>query len=167
MRFLNDIDEVMLENGITNITFNFVELVEQINQAFVVIQVILQMVAGLIALVGALGLLTTLSMSVFERQKGIGVMRSIGASSTTIVTQFLTEGDCCWSHCLGVGLPLAYFIEVALLSVTGFDETFPATFPLGAAIIGLIGMMIITTIASLWPSIAAARKTVSDILRYQ
>ncbi len=33
--------------------------------------------------------------------------------------------------------------------------------------IGLIGMLVVTTIASLWPSLGAARKTVSDILRYQ
>ena len=48
--------------------------------------------AGLIALVGALGLLMAISMSVFERQKEIGVMRSIGAGSSTVATQFLTEG---------------------------------------------------------------------------
>ena len=33
--------------------------------------------------------------------------------------------------------------------------------------LGLVGMVLIATVASLWPSISAARKTVSDILRYQ
>jgi ABC-type lipoprotein release transport system permease subunit len=33
--------------------------------------------------------------------------------------------------------------------------------------LGLVGMIIVATVASLWPSIAAARRTVSDILRYQ
>jgi ABC-type lipoprotein release transport system permease subunit len=33
--------------------------------------------------------------------------------------------------------------------------------------LGFIGMIVIATVASLWPSIAAARKTVSEILRYQ
>jgi len=41
------------------------------------------------------------------------------------------------------------------------------SFPLLGLVIGLVGMMVIATIASLWPSISAARKTVSDILRYQ
>lgn len=166
-RVIDQINEVMLDNGIPFQAFNFVQLVEDISTAFLTIQVILQMVAGLIALVGALGLLTTLSMSVFERQKEIGVMRSIGASSGTVAVQFLTEGMVVGLISWVVGLPLAYLIEVGLLEVTGFSETFPATFPLSAAIIGLVGMIIITTIASLWPSLAAARKTVSDILRYQ
>mgnify|MGYP006961788704 CR=1 FL=1 len=47
---------------------------------------------GLIAAVGALGLLTSLSMSVFERQKEIGVMRSVGASNGAIMELVIVEG---------------------------------------------------------------------------
>jgi ABC-type antimicrobial peptide transport system permease subunit len=83
------------------------------------------------------------------------------------VTQFLTEGLVVGIIAWIVGLPLAYLIEVGLLSVTGFDETFKAVFPVSAAIIVLVGMLLITALASLWPSLSAARKTVSDILRYQ
>jgi len=164
---LEELDEALLSEGISSINFNFVELTDQISAGFLTIQVILQAVSLLIALVGALGLLTTLSMSVFERQKEIGVMRSIGAGSSTIAIQFLTEGLVVGIIAWVVGLPLSYMIEVALLSVTGFDETFPAVFPIDGAIIGLIGMLVITTVASLWPSLSAANKTVSDILRYQ
>lgn len=164
---IDDINEVMLDNGVPSTIVNFVEQIDLISQTFVTIQVILQLVAGLIALVGALGLLTTLSMSVFERQKEIGVMRSIGASSSTVATQFLTEGLVVGMIAWAVGIPLAYLIQVGLLSVTGFDETFPAEFSGTAVIIGLVGMLVITTIASLSPSISAARKTVSEVLRYQ
>ena len=142
-------------------------MVNQISEIFTTIQVILSAVALLIALVGALGLLTTLSMSVYERQKEIGVMRSIGAGSSTVALQFLTEGLVVGVIAWLVGLPLAAGVELLLLNVTGFNETFPFTFPVSAAVIGLVGMLVITTIASLWPSIAASRKTVSDILRYQ
>jgi ABC-type antimicrobial peptide transport system permease subunit len=164
---VDDIGALMVDIGIGVEMFNFVELVDEINQAFVTIQVILQAVALLIALVGALGLLTTLSMSVFERQKEIGVMRSIGASSGTISLQFLTEGVVTGLIAWLVGIPLAYLIQVLLLEATGFAEVFPAVFSITGMIIGLVGMMVITTIASVWPSLSAARKTVSDVLRYQ
>jgi putative ABC transport system permease protein len=118
-------------------------------------------------LVGALGLLTTLSMSVFERQKEIGVMRSIGAGSLTVASQFLTEGVVVGMISWVIGLPLAALIQLLLLDVTGFGEIFPFVFSIQAAVIGLVGMVIITAIASIWPSLGAARKTVSDILRYQ
>jgi putative ABC transport system permease protein len=160
-------DEVFLSEGIAVLNLNFVELVDMISEGFILFQVILQAVAVLIALVGALGLLTTLSMSVFERQKEIGVMRSIGAGSGTIATQFLTEGILVGLISWLVGLPLALGIEYGLLTITGFGDTFPMVYPIAAAVIGLVGMLVITTVASLWPSLAATRKTVSDILRYQ
>lgn len=165
--FVDAINETMLDAGVSAITINFVEIVDSINEAFVTIQVILQAVAFLIALVGALGLLTTLSMSVFERQKEIGVMRSIGASSGTVAAQFLTEGLVTGFIAWLVGIPLAYLIQVGLLKATGFGELFPTVFSVSGTLIGLVGMLGITIVASLWPSISAARKTVSEVLRYQ
>ena len=164
---LNNINDIFVSQGIAVVGLNFVDLTEQISRAFFTIQAILSAVALLIALVGALGLLTTLSMSVYERQKEIGVMRSIGAGSSTVVIQFLTEGLVVGVISWLVGIPLMVLIQIALLNITGFSETFPFKFSVPAVVIGLIGILIVTTIASLWPSLAAARKTVSDILRYQ
>jgi ABC-type antimicrobial peptide transport system permease subunit len=164
---VDDISNVMLDSGIPSTSMNFVAFADLFNEMFVTIQIVLQSVAGLIALIGALGLLTTLSMSVFERQKEIGVMRSIGASSSTVVVQFLTEGLVVGVIAWAVGIPLGQLIQVGLLQATGMAETFPSVFSLTGTIIGLIGMLIISTIASIWPSLSAARKTVSEVLRYQ
>ncbi len=164
---IDALNEDFLSAGIPVQTINFVAQVDLLTNFFTIIQVVLQLVAGLIALVGALGLLTTLSMSVFERQKEIGVMRSIGASSGTVATQFLTEGMVVGIIAWLVGLPIAVAIQYMLLTVTQFIETFPPVYPVQAALLGLVGMIVITIIASLWPSLSAARKTVSDILRYQ
>lgn len=161
------VNEVFVEQGIPIFAFNFVELTQQISDGFFTFQAILSAVAGLIALVGALGLLTTLSMSVFERQKEIGVMRSIGASSRTVAAQFLTEGLVVGVVSWIVGIPLMVLIQLLLLNITGFSETFPFELSPEAVVVGLVGILIVTTIASLWPSLGAARKTVSDILRYQ
>jgi ABC-type antimicrobial peptide transport system permease subunit len=164
---MDNIADVLLDEGIPSEAMNFVAFIESFNSTMTTIQIVMQGAAGLIALIGALGLLTTLSMSVFERQKEIGVMRSIGASSNTVVVQFLTEGFVVGIIAWLVGIPLGYFIQVGLLSATGMSETFPAVFSVPGTIIGLVALLIITTIASLWPSLTAARKTVSDVLRYQ
>lgn len=164
---IDDINETFVGQGITLFTLNFIELTDQISAGFATIQAILLAVAGLIALVGALGLLTMLSMSVYERQKEIGVMRSIGASSSIVAVQFLTEGLVVGVISWIVGIPMMILIQYALLAITGLTETFTFEISPGAMVIGLVGMLVITTIASLWPSLAAARKTVSDILRYQ
>lgn len=159
--------EDFLDSGISTFTLNFVEFQDLFTQGLLQIQLILSAVALLIAIVGALGLLTTLSMSVFERQKEIGVMRSIGARSSTIAFQFLTEGLVVGFLAWLVGLPISVVIQVLLFEITGFGDTFELVFPWQGAAIALVGTLIITTIASVGPSLNAANRTVSDILRYQ
>ncbi|MCD4685859.1 MAG: ABC transporter permease [Anaerolineae bacterium] len=161
------INEALLERGVTAGYTNIELFIETLSDMIVTFQVLFNFTALLIALVGAVGLLSTLSMSVYERQKEIGVMRSIGAGSTSIVAQFLTEGIVVGLLAWLIGLPLSLLINDGLIMALDMGEEYNLGYPLEAAVLGLIGMLIITTIASIWPSISAARKTVSDILRYQ
>jgi ABC-type antimicrobial peptide transport system permease subunit len=66
-----------------------------------------------------------------------------------------------------VGLPISYGLSLLLTAALQLGDAFKLTYPLSAPIVGVVGMLLITTLASLWPSISASRKTVSDILRYQ
>ncbi len=163
----DDINDLLLANGITASYDNIELFTETISEQVGTFQTIFNFAALLIALVGAVGLLTTLSMSVFERQKEIGVMRSIGASSPTIIGQFLTEGLVVGFMAWAIGLPLSYFLSLGLINALNLGDEYKLEYPLIAVVIGFFGIMGITTIASIWPSLSAARKTVSDILRYQ
>ena len=140
---------------------------ETLSNAVATFRLLFNFAALLIALVGAVGLLSTLSMSVYERQKEIGVMRSIGAGSLPIVMQFLTEGVFVGLLAWLIGLPLSLLLNNGLIAVLNLGDEYNLGYPPEAAVLGLIGILIITTVASIWPSISAARKTVSDILRYQ
>jgi putative ABC transport system permease protein len=160
------LEEKLLSAGITGSSQNQIALNEEITGFISVFRNIMLFAALLIALVGAVGLLTTLSMNVFERQKEIGVMRSIGASSLTIATQFLSEGMVVGLIAWVIGLPISYWLAVTLNSAFQID-TLEFNYPLNVPVIGLVSMILITLISSLGPSMGAARKTVSDILRYQ
>ena len=164
---INDIKTLALDNGIEAVYANQAQNEEDISEFIAVFGLILNMASILMALVGAVGLLAVLSMAVLERQKEIGVMRSLGAGSGTIIIQFLIEGILVGIAAWVAGLPLSYLISLALNSAMGIDEFFDFVYPLEIAIFGLIGVIILASIASIWPSLAAARKTVSDILRYQ
>ncbi len=154
------------ETGTPILATNYVQVVNDITQTYTSFQVIFQMVALLIALVGALGLLITLSMSVFERQKEIGVMRSVGAGSSAIATQFVTEGLVVGLLAWIAGLPIMLGMEVILIDVTGFTGVLETELTFVPIVIGLVGVMSLTFVASLLPALSAARKTVSEILRY-
>lgn len=161
------ISEALLAQGITSNFNNEVKAQEDIAEQMMVFNLIFQITSGVMAAVGAIGLLTTLSMAVFERQKEIGVMRSIGAGSATITGQFLVEGLLIGVLAWLLAIPLSYLLAVALLDGLGFADFIALSYPLWVLGLGLVGMLIIAAVASLWPSVAAARRTVSDILRYQ
>ena len=82
----------MLAQGITTGFMNWTGMSDMMGEMMLAFSAIFVAAALVMAAVGAVGLLATLSMAVFERQKEIGVMRSIGASSATIAGQFLVEG---------------------------------------------------------------------------
>ncbi|MCI0714469.1 MAG: ABC transporter permease [Chloroflexi bacterium] len=163
----NEIRDALQVAGIPSTLTNQVEIEEMQAEQINVISYIFNISAAVMAAVGAIGLLTTLSMSVFERQKEIGVMRSIGASSSTVAMQFLIEGILVSVIAWIIGVPFSYGLSLMLMEGLPFGDFVQFTYPLYILIVGLIGIVVVATVASLWPSASAARRTVSEILRYQ
>lgn len=94
-------------------------------------------------------------------------MRSIGATSWAVATQFLFEGLVVGIVSWLLAIPLSFLIREGLLVALPFADVFEIAYPPMTLGVGLVGMLVLVTVASLWPSLSAARKTVSDILRYQ
>jgi len=126
--------------------------------------------AVLIAVVGGLGLMGTMSINVLERTREIGVMRAIGASNMNIQGIVLVEG-------LVIGL-ISWVISVLL----SFPITNVLTFGVGTAImqspmppvyavqgifVWLFGILLIGTIASALPAHRASSLTIRDTLAYE
>lgn len=154
-------------NGIQAVYANQPQNEEDISQFIASFGMVFNLTSVVMALVGAIGLLATLSMAVLERQKEIGVMRSLGAGSSTIVIQFLVEGILVAVIAWIIGLPLSYLVGTGINSALELEDFFTFEYPILVAVQGLIGIIVLAAIASAWPSIAAARETVSNILRYQ
>jgi len=62
------------------------------DQHLPMISIFLIVVSGVLAVVGGLGLMTTMSLNVLERRRELGVLRAIGASPRMIVLLIVTEG---------------------------------------------------------------------------
>ena len=162
-----ELKDVFLAEGIVASYSNQPEEADIIAQQLGMFSMIFNISSGVMAVVGAIGLLATLSMAVYERQKEIGVMRSIGAGSWTISSQFLVEGLLVGVIAWVLSLPLSYLLGMGLTQALDFGGSFVFSMPISVLAMGLIGVMLIAAVASLWPSLSAARRTVSDILRYQ
>ena len=163
---LDAIEARLLEQGIVANLFNQPASEEAEAESLMLFFTVFNMASAVMAGVGAVGLLTALSMAVYERQKEIGVMRSIGARSRTIVSQFLLEGIAIGLIAYLVAVPLSYPFGWVLNDSLGFEGVV-FEYPPVVLMYGLAGVLILATVASIWPSLGAARRTVSDILRYQ
>lgn len=146
---------------------NQVAFADRIAQTILSIGAVMIMAALLMAFVGGIGLLTITSIGVFERQREIGVMRSLGATSRHIMNLFLTEGLLVGLVAWVIAIPLSYFLSRLLISAVPFREVIKFQYTPVAPLLGILGMFFVTIIATLYPAIRAAGKTVSEILRYQ
>ncbi len=112
-------------------------------------------------IVGGIGVMNIMFVSVKERTKEIGVRKAIGATKTMIRGQFLMEAITICSLAGLVGLSLAYVSSFLL------NKIFPSTLDLGLAIFAIIMSMIVGIISGLIPSFKASNLDPIDALRYE
>ncbi len=136
---------------------------------FQVITGLMLIMAILSALVGSLGLMGTMSINVVERTREIGVMRTIGAASSTINRIFVTEGVLLglvsWLLTVPPSYPGARFFSM----IIGNTLKIPLTFHYSIAGVGLWLAIVagLSALASLWPARLAANTRVIQVLRFE
>lgn len=137
----------------------------------------------LIVLVGAFGLVSTLVMTVTEKQSDIAILRTLGASSGSIMRIFMIQG-CIVGFAgvalgVGLGLTIAYNLDVivpAVESVLGvqflpkeiyFISSMPSD-PRASDIVPIAVLSFIMSLAAtLYPSWRASRTRPAEALRYE
>jgi len=121
-----------------------------------------------VAMVGILGLYNTLTSSVLERQREIGIWRSMGASNWQVARTFWIEGlslaSLAWLVGAIVEVPIAYGFD---LLVSRWLFPVPFAFDAGALPLMLLVLVIIATLASFGPTARASRARIATILRYE
>ena len=156
-----------IQVGSTQLGAEFIS--SQKSQTDVLVYFMLLM-ATLIAIVGGLGLMGTMSINVLERTREIGVMRAIGASNldiqSIVIVEGLVVGLISWAISILLSFPitgvLTYGVGMAVLTAP-----MPAVFGLSGVIAWLLFTVFLATIASALPARRASRLTVRDTLAYE
>ena len=111
--------------------------------------------------VGGIGIMNIMFVSVKERTREIGVRKAIGATKGMILGQFLMEAITICVVAGLVGLSLAY------VSSFFINKIFPSTLPLGLSILAVFMSLIVGVISGIIPSYQAANLDPIDSLRYE
>jgi putative ABC transport system permease protein len=131
---------------------------------------LLLFMAMLIAFVGGLGLMGTMSMNVLERTREIGVMRSIGAVDSAVFQLVVVEGILIGLMSWGLGALVAVPITNMLDTIVGVSLlNVPLKFVLSqeGMMIWFGIVLVLSALASILPARNAVRLTVRDVLAYE
>ena len=135
---------------------------EIINRSVGVIQIAGLFITGLALLVGAIGIMNIMFVSVKERTREIGIRKAIGAKRNLILRQFLAESA---FICL-IGGFIGLIIAVIASKIIE-QYNFPMSITIDSIILA-IGISIITgVISGLAPAYSAAKMDPVDALRYE
>lgn len=137
-------------------------------QTWFVLYALLYGVALVVSAAGITGLAATLSASVLERRREIGMMRAMGGNARQVAQVFwvegLTLGAIAWLIAALLGLPLAYAF-VQMFSNTVIPTDFIVD--ISAFIVMLLAVLAISALASIAPALRATRLRVAEALRYE
>jgi len=86
---LNIVRDSIIENGY--IVSALSDIIEQANQIFKFVQIVLASFGIVALIVSAIGMFNTMTITLLERTQEIGIMKALGATSSDIWVMFLTE----------------------------------------------------------------------------
>ena len=133
-----------------------------------VIQMLLAL-AVIMAVVGSIGLMGSLSISVVERTREIGVMRAIGARTSTMMAMFMLEGILQGLLSWAIVVPLSFILGQPMAEALGqalFSGSLNYQYDWTAVLAWLVVILLISTLASILPARNATRISVRESLAY-
>jgi len=139
-------------------------LITEFHQIIGSVALVMVVISSVGLLVGGIGVMNIMLVSVTERTREIGVRKAIGARRRDIVWQFLLEAVVLTASGglmgIAVGWLLSFLIRV-------FVPSLPSTVPLWSVVAGFVVATSVGLFFGLWPAMKAARLDPIAALRYE
>ncbi len=139
-------------------------IIQQFDSITGMIGVVAIAISSVGLLVGGIGVMNIMLVSVTERTQEIGIRKAIGARRRDIVQQFLFEAMTLTFIGGIIGVLLA---ALASQVVMFFAPSLPASLPLWAVVSGLVVAVSIGLVFGVWPAMKASRLDPIECLRYE
>jgi putative ABC transport system permease protein len=140
------------------------QMVEQFHSITAMVALVMVVLSSIGLLVGGIGVMNIMLVSVTERTREIGIRKAIGARRSDIVLQFLTEAVVLTGLGGLIGMTFGWIISLLCRLVF---PALPTAVPLWAAVLGVVVSVAIGLFFGIWPANKAARLDPVVALRYE
>lgn len=140
------------------------QMVEQFRQITSMTFLVMIVLSSIGLLVGGIGVMNIMLVSVTERTREIGIRKAVGARRQDITVQFLLEASVLTGLGGIMGLALGWLIASASKLVF---TSLPITVPAWAAISGIVVSVGVGLFFGIWPANKAAKLDPVQALRYE
>jgi putative ABC transport system permease protein len=140
------------------------QMLEEFRNLMAVTALVMVVLSSIGLMVGGIGVMNIMLVSVTERTREIGVRKAVGAKRGDIVVQFLTEAVVLTG--LGGLLGMLFGWLISLASRLVFPEL-PTTVPTWAVLAGVLVSVSVGLFFGIWPAAKAARLDPVVALRYE
>ncbi|MDP2998711.1 MAG: ABC transporter permease [Bryobacterales bacterium] len=140
------------------------QMIDEFRKITSTVALVMMVLSSIGLLVGGIGVMNIMLVSVTERTKEIGVRKAIGARRMDIVLQFLAEATALTFLGGLLGMLFGWLISIAAGLVF---PTLPTAVPLWAVASGLLVSVGVGLFFGIWPASKAARLDPVEALRYE
>jgi putative ABC transport system permease protein len=140
------------------------QIIQQFDKITSLIGLVAIAISALGLLVGGIGVMNIMLVSVTERTREIGVRKAVGARRRDIIGQFLVEA----MTLTGAGGVLGIAISILITMLVGaLVPSLPSVVPVWALVTGFTVSVAIGVFFGVWPAVKAARLDPVEALRYE
>ncbi len=140
------------------------QIIQQFDRITGLIGLVAIAISALGLLVGGIGVMNIMLVSVTERTREIGVRKAIGARKRDIIGQFLVEA----MTLTGAGGVLGILIAIAITTLVGaLVPSLPSVVPTWALVTGFTVSVVVGIFFGVWPAVKAAQLDPVEALRYE
>jgi putative ABC transport system permease protein len=124
---------------------------------------VMLLISSIALLVGGIGVMNIMLVSVTERTREIGLRKAVGAPRVSILVQFLVEA----AALTGVGGLIGIALGAGVGQLVRILSPLPAYTPLWAVIVAFAFSVIVGVFFGLYPAMRASRLDPVEALRYE
>lgn len=134
-----------------------------------VLTIFLAAIASISLIVGGIGIMNIMLVSVTERTREIGLRKAVGATNVDILQQFLIESTLLTllGGIIGIAAGAAVVGLVYFVISTFFSIGWVFAFPISAVLLGLTVSGVAGIVFGIYPAYQAGKKNPIDALRYE